>query len=168
MNAVRARRTITLVAAAVVISIATVALLIFSVKRSAHDEQFYYWLEAESALRIEPPLEIVEDATASGGRCVELKEGTGAAIFGQSGGEAVYEIPFPAPGRYVMWGRTYWTDGCGNSFFIRLGTDLLHFGEDSMFEEWHWVSIMLPEVAAARTERITIANREDGVKIDNM
>ncbi len=164
----KAGRKIPLIVTASAVSIATLALVLFSVTRTTGEGGFYHWFEAESAVSIKPPMEITDDEGASGGRCVELKEGMGAAIFGQGGGEAVYEIPFPEPGRYVVWARVYWTNGCGNSFFMKFGDDLIHFGEDSIFEEWHWVSLQIPEVEAAGVMRLGIVNREDGVKIDNL
>ncbi len=124
------------------------------------------WFEAEAASKVVPVMEIRDDGEASGGKCIEIRQNAGTVLLGLARGYANYEITLPEAGRYALWARTYWLGGCSNSFTVEIGDEKYHFGEDSLFEEWHWNQLLLPAFESAGPIRIRIENREDGIKID--
>ena len=67
---------------------------------------------------------------------------------------------------YRFWGRCHWYDGCGNSFFLKIGNKpKVVLGQDGTYQVWHWVKG--PRMALnAGTHQIVIQNREDGAKMD--
>lgn len=70
------------------------------------------YFEAESPTEIVEPMEIRDDATASGGE-----------MLVSGGGRAIYEITFPEDGDYIIWGRVLGADGSGDSFFVGINVD---------------------------------------------
>lgn len=131
--------------------------------------------EAESADTVTAVVKIVtaelstESAAvkeASGGKCLEIPEGAGKPP--EAGGEAIYKFEAQNDGKFVLWIRSWWTDGCGNSLTLILdnGRPFI-FGEDGTFKAWHWVRGMKAELKAGAHE-LKIQNREDGIKIDQI
>ncbi|MFH1708319.1 MAG: hypothetical protein ABIF71_10450 [Planctomycetota bacterium] len=144
-------------------------------------------IEAEACLRLEPPVTITADSTASGGRCLEIREGAGKPPA--VGGLAVCPFTVPADGVYRLWGRRWWMDACGNSLELAIrgtgpavivgGTadgrpaDQPHlFGDDASYNPdlglpWIWTRGARYRLAAG-AYTLAIANREDGVKLDQV
>lgn len=145
---------------------ASVFVVLTFVTVEKHSVPAKIWFEAEAASKIVPVMEIRDDGEASGGKCIEIRQNAGTGLLGLARGYASYEITLPAPGRYTLWARTYWLDGCSNSFTVEIGDEKYHFGEDSVFEKWHWNQLQLPAFESAGPIRIRIENREDGVKVD--
>ena len=131
--------------------------------------------EAESADTVTAAVQVVtvdisaEPAAvkeASGGKCLEVKEGAGKPP--DMGGEAVYRFEIKAGGMFVLWVRAWWMDGCGNSLTLMLDNGRpFVFGEDGTFKSWHWVRGMKADLKPGRHE-LKIQNREDGIKIDQV
>jgi len=142
----------------------------------SYAEKNYLWIEAESAERIEFPVEVVENEHCSNNKCIVIREGAGVGFRG-AGGEAVYPIDIKSDGEYVIWGRVFWKDGCGNSFY--LGIDEFHFneigknvydyvlGHQLTFGKWMWVKGNKFKLSKGK-HILKIKNREDGVKLDKL
>jgi hypothetical protein len=144
-------------------------------------------IEPEAATRIEPPVTVAADSTASGGRCIEVREGAGKPPA--VGGQTVCAFRVPADGTYRLWGRRWWMDACGNSLDLAIrgttpaviaggpldgrpaGQPHL-FGDDASYNPdlglaWIWTRGALYRLTAGAYE-LVIANREDGVKLDQV
>ena len=139
--------------------------------------------EAVSAERIEPPMTVAWVSNAppalraslgkelAKGRYLEIPQGAGNPPKVEAG-EAVFRFDAPVAGEYHLWCRVWWSDECGNSFWISLnGAKPFVFGENATFKTWHWVK------APARLKQLTlekgpqtlaIRNREDGVAISQI
>lgn len=136
--------------------------------------------EAESAelvvapfIRIkaaDPPAGIEPVAGASKDEYLAVPQGAGNPPE-VLGGKAEFEVEIPADGLYTMWIRAWWDDSCGNSVGVQIG-DLAEFMiEDTTYKTWHWVRSP-PRLSQLRLSagsvRITLHNREDGIRIDQI
>ncbi|MBI2297492.1 MAG: hypothetical protein HYU66_00830 [Armatimonadetes bacterium] len=81
-----------------------------------------------------------------------------------------FKVKVPAAGQYYLWARVYWTDGCGNSFWVRkAGRNRQLLGEDGTYKTWHWVKLADPRLPLAAGENtIEFLNREDGAFLDQV
>lgn len=126
-------------------------------------------VEAERAGSITPSMAKFADSTASGGYALMIPLARPHATTEgapKDQGRAVYKVNIPSAGTWRFWGRTKWTDGCGNSFFLKIGSKpAVVLGQDGTYGSWHWVkgpSLSLP----AGPVTVVVQNREDGSKID--
>jgi hypothetical protein len=140
-------------------------------------------LDAVSASFLEAPMEIASATNApldlrdkiakgaSGGRYLEIAQGKGNPPDVATG-KAVFTIDIPEDGDYILWCRTWWSDECGNSFFINLDeAKPFTLGEDSTFKTWHWVKApaRLKQLTLTKgPHTLTVRNREDGVKLNQV
>lgn len=125
--------------------------------------------EGESYSSITPSMTKVSSNGASGGAYIGIPlarphgDTEGAS---RDQGRVVYKIRVPVAGTYQFWGRCWWQDGCGNSFYLRVGDKPpVVLGQDGSYQRWHWVkgpSITL----RAGVVTIVLQNREDGAKLD--
>jgi hypothetical protein len=55
--------------------------------------------------------------------------------------EVVYKVNIPQAGIYYLWARTFWANGCGNSFLFNMdeekGKSII--GGDATYNSMHWV-----------------------------
>ncbi len=139
--------------------------------------------EAESAASVEPPMVVVDDAEASGGKCLSVPGGSGKPNDVIPGGVAPGETPkkYPArwgaatfrftvaeAGKYRIWGRKFWEDGCGNSFtFVVNGGAEVEF-TDPTYDAWEWMAAPALFDLKAGENTLEVLNREDGVKLDKL
>ena len=126
-------------------------------------------VEAEKYASLTPSMVKGADQTASGGWFVGIPLARPHATTEgapKDMGKTSYRVTVPSAGTWRFWGRTKWTDGCGNSFFLKIGSKpAVVLGQDGTYGTWHWVkgpSLALP----AGVVTILIQNREDGSKID--
>jgi hypothetical protein len=126
-------------------------------------------VEAEKCASITPSMQKVNSSVASNGAFIQipLRRPHATTETGPAdSGNATYSVNIPAAGSYRFWGRTHWQDGCGNSFFLKIGSKpAVVLGQDGTYQRWHWVkgpTVQLPAGAV----QIIIQNREDGAKID--
>jgi hypothetical protein len=140
-------------------------------------------LDAVSASSLEAPMEIASATNApldlrdklakgaSGGRYLEIAQGKGNPPDVATG-KAVFTIDIPEDGDYILWCRAWWSDECGNSFFINLDeAKPFTLGEDSTFKSWHWVKApaRLKQLTLTKgPHTLTVRNREDGVKLNQI
>jgi hypothetical protein len=92
--------------------------------------------------------------------------------------EITYKVKVPADGRYYLWARTFWTTGCGNSFFVKVqGYDSGEWiiGGDGTYNMMHWVCLSdtgdnksrpRPLILKKGTVTITFGSRESGTMLD--
>jgi hypothetical protein len=125
---------------------------------------------------IEPPMEVEADNAAvglkSGEKCVRILEGKGKPGLNPDGrtfpdrwGAALYKFNVPQPGKYRLWVRAYWDDGCGNSLKVSMNKgQSLMLGEDGTYKRWHWVSAPTIYDLPAGDSSLEVLNSEDGVR----
>ncbi|HOF90003.1 MAG TPA: hypothetical protein PLZ36_18150 [Armatimonadota bacterium] len=94
--------------------------------------------------------------------------------------DIVYTVKVPADGRYYLWARTFWTTGCGNSFFVKVqGYDSGEWiiGGDGTYNILHWVCLSdtgdnksrpRPLILKKGTVAITFGSRESGTMLDQV
>ncbi len=154
------------------------ALLLATAMRVQADRIVF---EAESAVRIEPPMRVVraaelpEDAKfvpgASGDAYIEIPDGAGNPPE-VTAGKAEYTVEITKAGVYVLWCRVYWEDSCGNSFTVQINDGPpFSFGQTGTYKAWHWVRSP-PRIAVLNlpkgTHQLRFLNREDGIRIDQV
>ncbi len=139
--------------------------------------------EAESAESVAAPMQVAQAGAAkpgaawqpvkdaSGDRYVEVPQGRGNPPEVTTG-QATWTVTLPSSGTYYLWCRVWWGDECSNSLTIQIddGTPF-SFGQDSTYKSWHWVKSppRLRQLKLAKgTHKLTIKNREDGVRIDQI
>jgi hypothetical protein len=122
--------------------------------------------EAEAANQITKPFRVEFDHLASGQHCVvqPLKSGRPPAVQCQ----ATYRLNVPAAGRYHLWGRAWWPNGCANSVNVKMDSGHpLTLGQDGTYQRWHWVELKGAAFNLTRgLHTLTMMNREDGPELD--
>ena len=138
-------------------------------------------LEAEASEAVTAPMRVVDAAGtnagvvavagASGGKYLEIPDGAGHPPD-MTRGDAVLPFEVDAAGDYVLWCRVYWLSECNSSFTMMLDDTLpFTFGKDATYNTWHWVKAppRLKQLTLAKGKhRLTIRNRQDGVKLDQV
>lgn len=135
-------------------------------------------LEAEASSETEAPVVRVDTATppagatavpgASGDAYLAIPQGAGNPPAVTTG-KASYSFTLPEQGNCTLWVRAYWDDSCGNSISVQVNETAAFMIEDSTYKTWHWVRSppRLPQLTLpAGPVKLTIQNREDGVRID--
>lgn len=129
-------------------------------------------VENEHYKSIKPSMELRTDSKASGGKCIErpLKRPHAASESAPSDtGNAEYEINVPSTGTYQFWGRCWWWDACGNSFYVLLDattvTSKTPYITDQTFKKWHWVAGPTLRLTKG-VHKIRVQYREDGARMD--
>ncbi len=143
------------------------------------------WLEAEDANMITPPLEIADDAEASGDKLVRVPTQVPDIRMTEpegTDGIATYTFEVTETDMYRFWGRVRLPDAEGNSFWVQVdGGDwynwnnietvaMLPLGE-FVWDDFHDAdnSNMVVEVELDEGEHtLRIANREDHAEIDKI
>ncbi len=118
---------------AVVFIVALLALLqSINSSRNSTENPPVVW-EAESAERIEKPFNIRSETQASDGHFVQLYPN-------QRKSAIRYRIMIQTAGLYTLWARARWGNSCRNSIEVNVnGTHFSILGNDSLYNEWHWV-----------------------------
>ena len=140
-------------------------------------------VEAESAETIEVPVVVVRETDvpdgskyvpgAANAAYLEIPQGKGNPPDNPHG-RAVLVVHVPADGDYTLWCRVWWEDECGNSFSIKINdTAPFLFGENATYKTWHWMRYPVARTAKpitlkAGTNTLTVLNREDGVRLDQI
>ena len=136
------------------------------------------YLEAEDSTPT-APMEIVQDATASGGAYIVTPQSSG------DNGSAAYTFYVSSPGNYVIWGRCIVPSGTSDSFFIQVDDepDVIWFvfqGGNYVNWEWDLVSAVgagtgyVPEFDPyivylnEGIHNIIVKRRDPGTKLDKL
>lgn len=126
-------------------------------------------IEAETYSSIQKSMEKASSTTASAGAYIQVplrrphgeEEGAPADT-----GRAAYKIRVTAAGYYYFWALCNWYDGCGNSFFVKIGDKpAAVVGQDGTYQLWHWVRGPAMQLGAG-TYTVIVQYREDGAKMD--
>lgn len=134
------------------------------------------WLEAESARRLEAPMEISSDPNASGGKFIWVKEG-GQSISSasQAGGYAQFSFEVPVAGQYLIWGRVAAKDWNADSFYVAIDNGSFVLWDIPFGGGWEWVPVKNRTSPYAITfdltkgaHTLTIKQREAGAKLDRI
>ena len=139
--------------------------------------------EAESATNVVAPMQVSEAGKptpgaawqpvkdASKDRYIEVPQGKGNPPEVTTG-QATWSFELQDSGTYYLWCRVWWGDECSNSLTVQIddGTPF-SFGQDSTYKSWHWVKAP-PRLRQLKltdgTHGLTIRNREDGVRVDQI
>ncbi len=137
-------------------------------------------LEAESGEGLVEPMRVVDVAGtnaavavagASGGRYLEIPKGAGNPPKVNQG-EARLAFEIDEPGDYSLWCRVYWLSECNSSFTLAIDDALpFTFGKDATYNVWHWVKAppRIKQLTLAKGKHVlTVKNRQDGVKLDQV
>lgn len=121
------------------------------------------WIEAESAIKLSQPLEIIQAEETSSGKAI-----VSSGRSHQSDGYALYKINITHPGNYIFWARSYWTGGCSGSYLVQIDqSNRLLFGNDAVQDKWHWVKGPSFELCRGKHELI-LWNEEFDARLDKM
>ena len=147
---------------------AAALLLCAAAPRAAAEDFVYIVLEAEASKTVEAPMVIADRDGASGEKCIALPQGSG-----MEKGSATIEYVVPAAGRYQIWLRTIWLDGCGNSVKLQLGDrETCQVGNDGTYNSWHWVksktNVDRGWRLTAGAQTLSLLNNEDGIWVDQI
>jgi hypothetical protein len=141
----------------------------------------YIYREAESADSISGSMEIIDDATASGGQHIT---GTGNTNPPPTIGIASYNITVDA-GTYRIFAQTIAPDGGSDSFWLRIqgattqtpidDSGWINWRVLAVGTDWAWVNVVSRDGGDAVVEfemnagnyTVEFANREDGCLLDN-
>lgn len=150
------------------------------VQASPNPEPHHLWIEVEDGLLTSPMLRHPDGdrvAGASGGAYVMVEDGLTDGTDIARPGAVDLDITVPRAGRYVIWARVQAPDHASNSFLVSMD------GEEAVYwwlpplasPEWRWLPVTdrgssTPKqyALAAGTHRLRIANREDGVALDQI
>ena len=138
-------------------------------------------MEAESATNVQRPM--VAATTATGGVDAVIIDAASAKAFLEipegkgnppklTRGAATLTFSIEKGGTYTLWARVYWNGECSNSFSMHIDDNPpFSFGQNATYKNWHWVKSP-PRLAQltlkSGTHTLTLANREDGVRIDQV
>ena len=124
--------------------------------------------EAELADELDFPFEIAEIEGASGGLAISTPEGSGSnEAMGGRRSAAVYRIPIPKDGIYLVLLRVRWNGVCSNSLLLTVDKGERQVVADNALERWHWV-VSNPWTLKAGLTELRIENREDGILVDQI
>ncbi len=124
-------------------------------------------IEAEDASTMDPVFSLRRDEDASGGEAVGVPEGRGKPP--KVTGRITYTFTVPVTGKYRLWIRKWWLDGCGNS--VRIGVDDLPVytvGEDGTYRRWDWAKLPVPLPLSKGEHTLYLYNNEDGAWVDKI
>ena len=127
--------------------------------------------EGESYTWLKASMRKVSDSAAAKGAYMEIPLQRPHAV--EEGkpfddGSVTFKINVPQAGRYQLWARAWWYDGCGNSFFVMvddLSAAKAKSLNDSTYQKWHWVRGHKYNLSAGY-HLIRFQNREDGARLD--
>jgi len=141
------------------------------------------WMEAEDG-NLQWPMEIGDDVAASTGGYVWVPEGTGNFTNPSvDAGYAEYHFEVPEAGDYVIWGRQVSNDATSDSFFVSVDgqTEMVWHTKLGGQGVWTWDVVSDRAVDDPRDasnpqhywleagfHSLTIRQREDGTKLDNI
>lgn len=112
---------------------------------------------------VRPKLPKGDDGKTKAAPCYDVKTGTNVITF-------AFELK--DDDHYALWCRVWWTDECGNSFFMTIDdAPAFTFGQDGVYKRWHWVraSKRLKQLVLAKGKHsLRIKIRETGVRVDQV
>ncbi len=123
------------------------------------------YFEAEEATEINPPMEVEQDADASGGKYIVSRGREGWIRF---------DINIPDDGVYILWGSTFAKDDGSNSFHVSANIDSRPEPVwDVPMGGWQWSKVKARKRAltfklAKGKNSIIFWNREADTRLDQI
>jgi hypothetical protein len=121
--------------------------------------------EAEDATEIHPPMEVVQDDAASGGKYIVSRGGKGK-------GWVRFDIDVPDDGVYILWGNTFAKDRKSNAFRVGVNIDTQPTAIwDVPVGDWEWSKVkdrngrLTFELAKGKNSLI-FSSHEPGTQLD--
>ena len=134
------------------------------------------WPEAESGT-ITAPMQVLGDATASGGQYIRVAAGNNSQAAAPATGHSVIPFSVSAPGTYKIWGRVKVATNANDSFWVRVdGGAWTNWNSIPIGTSWHWDDVhdaaagnaVKTYSLAAGSHTLTIAYREEGTQLDRL
>jgi len=127
----------------------------------------YLTLEAESGSRTSP-MQVVNDATASGGQYV-VTNGSNSTTSAPTTGHVVLNFTTSSSGAFKIWARTLFPNGGDNSFWVKIdnGSWFAWNDDAAVSTSWKWNLVTTPTLSAG-AHTLTFAYREDGSRLDRI
>ncbi len=126
-------------------------------------------INAADHTSIEGPLEVLDDESCAGGKCIFLPDNA-LGKPAKLDAKLTYKFTVKKAGTYKLWVRHWWQDDCGNSLFITVddGPQML-FGDDGTVNVWRWPPALKMTLELTEGEHTLAINpREDGMKFDQI
>jgi hypothetical protein len=126
-------------------------------------------LEAEAGSRT-APMAVGNDATASGGKFVQVPKGTGSNYTDSTNGgpgEVRFTINIPQAGTGILWARTIAPDNSSNSFYVTRNGSLVVEWSVPGSSTWKWNKVVNLSLGAGSVN-LAFRQREDGTKLDQI
>ncbi|MBM4044790.1 MAG: hypothetical protein FJ279_06740 [Planctomycetes bacterium] len=126
-------------------------------------------INAADAVKVDPPMVMVDDKTAAKGKHIWAPEGPDDKEI-SIGGSATFKFDAAEPGDYILWVRANWHCSCGNSVNVAIdGAEPTAVGEDGTYQRWHWVKKIGKTFKLTQgAHTMVVGNREDGAKFDQV
>ncbi|MBR6373786.1 MAG: hypothetical protein IKS20_11455, partial [Victivallales bacterium] len=131
-------------------------------------------LNADNVSHFTPPFrQAAMNGTASA-KILEVQDNAGKPPEGKDPsmeyGGAVFQVDIPTSGVYKIWLNVWWEGSCGNTLSVQVGDEKksVTVGNDSKYEQWHWVEVPRQYQFAQGPCPIAVLNREDGIKLDQI
>ena len=131
-------------------------------------------LNADNVSHFTPPFTQNAVAGAASSKVLEVLDNAGKPPEGKEPsmeyGGAVFQVDVPAAGAYRIYLRVWWEGSCGNTLNVLVGDEKksITVGNDSKYNQWHWVEVPRQYQLAQGPSSIAILNREDGIKLDQI
>ncbi len=123
-------------------------------------------IEAESASGLGREIVRFADRAASGNAAVMVKDNSKKTL--RRANPVILPFAVDKPGKYRLWLRAWWRDGCGNSFAAAMdGGKPMLVGNDGTYRVWHWVEGPVLDLKNGRHE-LGIMPRESGARLDQV
>lgn len=136
----------------------------------------YKPINADAVLKTTPPFQVVAgtNGTTASAKILEVLDNAGKPPEGKEPsmeyGGAVFQVDVPSDDQYRIWLRVWWEGSCGNTVSVQIDDEKksVTAGNDSAYSTWHWVSVPRVYALVKGTHVITVLNREDGIKLDQI
>ena len=131
-------------------------------------------LNADNVSHFTPPFRHTALAGTASSKVLEVLDNAGKPPEGKEPsmeyGGAVFQVDVPTAGAYKIYLRVWWEGSCGNTMNIMVGDEKksITVGNDSKYEQWHWVEVPRQYQLAQGPTSIAILNREDDIKLDQI
>lgn len=131
-----------------------------------------FCFEAESALGQSAfaPFQVVNDASAAGGKYIVVPNGTGNVSSQPSNSIASFSFTVPTTATYYFWVRVIATSSNDNSMWIRTDANSFETWTPGTYTAWTWKK-WTPSTSSslsAGSHSISVARNEDGLRIDKI
>ncbi|MBQ7178554.1 MAG: hypothetical protein IJS08_14160, partial [Victivallales bacterium] len=131
-------------------------------------------LNADNVSRFTPPFRQIALPGTASAKVLEILDNAGKPPEGKvpsmEYGGAVFQLDIPTTGTYKIWLNVWWEGSCGNTLNVQVGDEKksITVGNDSKYNQWHWVEVPRQYQLTQGPCGIAILNREDGIKLDQV